>query len=336
MMNTDDNAPAPHIPVMLAEVLEAVEPRDGGIYVDGTFGAGGYTRGLLERADCRVLGIDRDPDAIAQGKALIERFPGRLALIEGRFSQMVELVRGEGVEQVDGIVLDVGVSSMQIDRAERGFSFAAGGPLDMRMDKTQDPSAREVINTYAEDRLARIIWLYGEERKSRRIAKAIVDTRRTSPIETTTALASIVAKAAGGGGGRDKIHPATRTFQAVRIYVNQELDELAEALGAAERLLAPGGRLAVVSFHSLEDRIVKAFLRTRTGQSARPSRHMPQAADTGPAPSFTATVRGALKPSDAETAANPRARSARLRAAERTSAAPMPFDPSALPMPSMT
>ena len=330
---TDANARSPHIPVMLAEVLEAVGPRDGGIYVDGTFGAGGYTRGLLEHADCRVFGIDRDPDAIAQGSALAGQFPGRLALIEGRFSQMAELVRGEGVERVDGVVLDVGVSSMQLDRAERGFSFAAGGPLNMRMDKTQEPSAADVINTCAEDELARIIWLYGEERKSRRIAKAIVEARKSEPIETTTMLASIVAKAAGGGGGRDKIHPATRTFLAIRIYINQELDELARALNAAESLLAPGGRLAVVSFHSLEDRIVKAFLRARTGQTARPSRHMPEAADTGPAQSFVATVRGAIKPSDAEIAINPRARSARLRVAERTAADTMPFDLSALPMP---
>ncbi len=330
---TEANAHPPHIPVMLAEVLEAMEPRDGGIYVDGTFGAGGYSRGLLERADCRVFGIDRDPDTIAQGSVLAGQFPGRLALIEGRFSQMCELVRGDGVEQVDGVMLDVGVSSMQLDRAERGFSFAAGGPLDMRMDKAQEPSAADVINTYAEDKLARIIWLYGEERKSRRIAKAIVEARKSEPIGTTTALASIVARAAGGGGGRDKIHPATRTFQAIRIYINQELEELATALSAAERLLAPGGKLAVVSFHSLEDRIVKAFLRARTGQSARPSRHMPEVGSTGPEPSFTATVRGAIKPSDAEIAANPRARSARLRVAERTSADPMPFDPADLPMP---
>ena len=185
---------------MLAEVLEAVGPRDGAVYVDGTFGAGGYSRGLLEHADCRVFGIDRDPDAIAQGCALAGQFPGRLTVIEGRFSQMAELVRGEGVERVDGVVLDVGVSSMQLDRAERGFSIAAGGPLNMRMDKTQEPSAADVINTYAEDELARIIWLYGEERKSRRIAKAIVEARKSAPVETTTALASIVAKAAGGGG----------------------------------------------------------------------------------------------------------------------------------------
>jgi len=308
-----------HRPVMLAEVLSALSPADGGIYVDGTFGAGGYTRAILEAADCRVYAIDRDPEAIQHGAELEARYPGRLTLIEGRFSELGALLARHGVRAVDGVVLDLGVSSMQLDRPERGFSFQREGPLDMRMG-AGGRSAADLVNELPEAELHRIIAVYGEERHARRIAKAIVRRRMASPITSTGELARLVEDVAGRMPGGEKLHPATRTFQALRIEVNEELDELEEALVAAESALAPGGRLVVVSFHSLEDRIVKRFLAGRLESRARPSRHAPPAEPRN-APTFEPLHRGVRQPTQAEIASNPRARSAKLRAAVRTSAA---------------
>jgi 16S rRNA (cytosine1402-N4)-methyltransferase len=303
-----------HIPVMAREVVEALQPRDGGRYVDGTFGAGGYTTAVLDRADCRVVAIDRDPDAIAAGKLLVERYAPRLRLIEGRFGEMAGLLSAEGIRKVDGVALDLGVSSMQFDRAERGFSFRASGPLDMRMEKS-GASASDLVNDSDEDDLANIIWRYGEERRSRRVARAIVETRRTKRIETTGELAEIVRRAVGPSA-RDESDPATRTFQALRIAVNDELGELERGLEAAEQVLAPGGRLAVVSFHSLEDRAVKEFVRARSGRTPGPSRHSPPAGEATAA-TLRDLTRKPVAPSATEIAANPRARSARLRVAEK-------------------
>lgn len=312
-----DGAPR-HVPVMLREVLEAMAPRDGGIYVDGTFGAGGYTRAMLNAARCRVFAIDRDPEAIRAGSALAAASAGRLALIEGRFGDMAGLLARHGVMSADGVVLDIGVSSMQIDDAARGFSFLRDGPLDMRMSRT-GTSAADAVNSLPQDTLAQVIAVFGEERKARAIARAIVAERSVQPLATTSDLVRAVERATGPQRARDKIHPATRTFQALRIYVNGELDELARALRAAEVLLCAGGRLAVVTFHSLEDRIVKRFLMERAGRMPSGSRHMP-----GPVaraePSFELLSNGHLEASTDETAANPRARSAKLRAARRTAA----------------
>ena len=310
----------PHVPVMLAEVLAALAPRDGAVYVDGTFGGGGYTQALLTAADCKVCGIDRDPAAIEAGAALTTRFPGRLQLLNGRFGDMERLLAARGVTQVDGVALDIGVSSPQIDEPARGFSFRQDGPLDMRMGG-DGPSAADVVNTLDEAALADIIHRYGEERHARRIARAIVAARREAPITRTLALAEIVRSVVRRSP--DGIDPATRTFQAIRIYVNDEIGELRRGLAAAERLLVPGGRLAVVSFHSLEDREVKNFLRTRSGGAEGVSRHLP-AATRARAPSFTLLSRRAVRPTDEEMKRNPRARSARLRAAERTAAAAWP------------
>lgn len=312
------SADARHKPVMLAEVLSALAPRDGGIYVDGTFGAGGYTRGLLAAADCKVLAIDRDPDAIAGGAALAADFPGRLTLVEGRFSDMESLSARFGITMIDGAALDIGVSSMQIDDGARGFSFAKDGPLDMRMERS-GPSAADIVNAAEPDHLTRIIGILGEERKARAIAHAIVRARSEEPILTTLALVRAVEKATGRQRPQDRIHPATRTFQALRIYVNRELNELAHALSAAERLLKPGGRLAVVTFHSLEDRIVKRFFAERSGKVPSSSRHMP-GREEDPAARFTPLFKGHQEAGEAETAQNPRARSAKLRAGERTGA----------------
>lgn len=306
-----------HVPVMAREVVEALQPRDGGRYLDGTFGAGGYTTAMLDRADCQVIAIDRDPDAIAAGQVLAERYAPRLRLIEGRFGDMADLLSAEGVEDVDGVALDLGVSSMQFDQADRGFSFRASGPLDMRMEKN-GASAADLVNDGDETELADIIWRYGEERRSRRVARAIVEVRRTKRIDTTGELAEIVRRAVGPQG-RDESDPATRTFQALRIAVNDELGELERGLVAAEQVLAPGGRFAVVSFHSLEDRAVKEFVRARAGRTPSPSRHAPPRAGEQDA-TLRDLTRKPMVPSEAEVAANPRARSARLRVAEKLAA----------------
>lgn len=302
-----------HIPVLRDEVLAALAPRDGGLYVDGTFGLGGYTLALLESADCRVLGIDRDPDAVARGAGLAARFPGRLTLRQARFGDMVEVARADGIERVDGVALDLGVSSPQLDDAARGFSFRSDGPLDMRMEKA-GRSAADLVNTLAESELADLILDLGEERHARRVARAIIAAR---PLRTTSELAAVIRRAVPRSA--DGIDPATRTFQALRLAVNEELDELDRGLVAAEELLAPGGRLAAVSFHSLEDRRVKTFLTGRAGAGPRPSRHLPESGSVAE-PTFRLLTRKPVTPSPAETDRNPRARSARLRAAERTSA----------------
>ena len=310
-----------HVPVLLREVLEQLQPREGGSYVDATFGAGGYSRAILETSGTRVIGIDRDRTAIAGGFDLVEQAGGRLTLVEDRFSHLADICAAQGFDTVDGVVMDVGVSSMQLDQAGRGFSFRLDGPLDMRMGSS-GASAADVVARAGETELADIIYLFGEERHSRGVARAIVAARKEAPIATTRALADIVARTVRSKPG--DIHPATRTFQALRIFVNEELDELQEALEAAERVLKPGGRLVVVSFHSLEDRIVKNFFsqRSKTGGG---SRHLPEVAQV--APSFKLLTRRPLVAGDDETAANPRARSAKLRAAVRTEAAAHPSEP---------
>ncbi len=303
-----------HIPVLGRQAIGMLQPRAGGMYVDATFGAGGYSRAILEAAGTRVIGIDRDRSAVTAGFDLVDRSDGRLALVEDRFSNLAEICAAQGIDAVDGVVMDVGVSSMQLDEAERGFSFRLGGPLDMRMGH-DGPTAADVIAKASEADLANIIYIFGEERHSRAVARAIVAARKQAPITTTRALADIVARVVRWKPG--EIHPATRTFQALRIFVNEELDELHLALSAAERVLKPGGRLAVVSFHSLEDRIVKNFLveRAKTGGG---SRHLPVIAPA--APSFHILTKRPVTPDEEEVAANPRARSAKLRAAERTEA----------------
>jgi 16S rRNA (cytosine1402-N4)-methyltransferase len=272
---------------------------------------------MLDRANCQVIAIDRDPDAIVAGQALAERYAPRLRLIEGRFGDMAELLSAEGVAEVDGVALDLGVSSMQFDQADRGFSFRASGPLDMRMEKN-GVSAADLVNEADEAELADIIFRHGEERKSRRVARAIVEARKIKRIETTGELAEIVRRAVGPQG-RDESDPATRTFQALRIAVNDELGELERGLAAAEQVLTVGGRLAVVSFHSLEDRAVKEFIRARAGRTPAPSRHAPPRA-RAPAVSLRDLTRKPVQPSPDEIAVNPRARSARLRVAEKLAA----------------
>ena len=315
----DGGGAARHMPVLARPALEFMNVRDGGVYIDGTYGAGGYTAAILAAADCHVIGIDRDQTAIAAGFDQVQAAQGRLTLIEDRFSNLDDVARECGFEQVDGVVLDVGVSSMQLDQAERGFSFRLDGPLDMRMSSSglggDGPSAADVIAVADERDLANIIFLLGEERHSRGVARAIVKARAEAPIDTTAALARIV-----GSVVRSKpheIHPATRTFQALRIFVNDELGELAGALAAAERILKAGGRLVVVSFHSLEDRIVKSFLISR-GEARGGSRHLPQAEQAEA--SFTTLTKRPVVADAEENARNPRARSAKLRAAERTPA----------------
>ena len=303
-----------HRPVLLSEVVAALSPRAGGIYVDGTFGAGGYSRAMLDAAACSVYGIDRDPAAIASGQALVREYDGRLTLLEGCYGDMDQLLAERGVEAVDGVALDLGVSSMQLDQAQRGFSFRFDGPLDMRMGG-DGISAADIVNTWEEKRIADVIFRYGEERHSRRIARAIVREREREPIATTLRLAEIVRRAIGKGD--DRIDPATRTFQALRIAVNDELGELERGLEAAQVLLRENGRLAVVSFHSLEDRIVKDFMRERSDAAPRPSRHMPDIGRKVEAP-FRLVSRRPILPNETETALNSRARSARLRVAEAT------------------
>jgi len=306
-----------HAPVLLDEVVQWLEPRDGGLYVDGTFGAGGYTRALLAVEGARVLGVDRDPAAHASAEAVSRAYPKRFAFAGGAFSVMADIVEAAGSSGVDGVVLDLGVSSMQIDQPGRGFSFQKDGPLDMRM-SSEGPSAADAVNHLDLDDLASIFRVYGEEKRARRAAQFIVEARAEAAIDTTGRLSEIVSRAVGVSK-TSRIHPATRVFQALRIYVNDELGELARGLMAAEQVLKPAGRLVVVSFHSLEDRMVKTFMRERSGLVARGSRHLPETAP-GPEPSFTLLTRKAIEPSEAEARANPRARSAKLRAAARTHA----------------
>ena len=306
-----------HIPVMLPEVLAALAPRDGGIYVDATFGGGGYTAAILDAAACTVWAIDRDPDAIARGAALAARHPGRLHLLHGAFGDMMELLAGHGVAALDGVVFDLGVSSFQLDDPARGFSFRHDGPLDMRMARS-GPSAADLVNTLPERELADTLFELGEERASRRIAKAILAARAEAPITTTGRLAEVIRGVLPPD--RSGHHPATRSFQALRIRVNDELGQVERALGQAARLLAPGGRLVVVSFHSLEDRLVKRFMIEAAGRTPAPSRHDPAGLLSRQAAQFRLLATGAAKPGAEETGANPRARSARLRAMQRLEA----------------
>jgi len=308
-MSAPRNSRAAHVPVLIDEVIAALAVHDGGAAVDGTFGAGGYTRAMLSAGAGRVIAFDRDPDAIEEGRALVP--DSRLTLINERFSQMDRVLAERGIDHVDAIALDIGVSSMQLDRADRGFSFSADGPLDMRMSRS-GLTAAEFLNSADEAEIARILRDYGEEPRARSIARAIVAAR---PVERTAELAAIVRRAAGFRPGQ-KADPATRTFQAIRIHLNAELDELEQGLEAAERALKPGGRLAVVTFHSLEDRIVKRFFRERSGGMPAGSRHRPVQNDPRE-PTFERVAKP-VSPTERELAANPRSRSARLRSAIRT------------------
>ena len=310
-MTAAQSAQSPHVPVLIDAVLAGLAPQAGEVHVDGTFGAGGYTRAILA-SGAAVIAFDRDPDAIAEGAGLAAA-EDRLTLVADRFSRMDAALAERGVDAVDGVTLDIGVSSMQLDRAERGFSFQADGPLDMRMEQAGQTAA-DFLNMADEAEIADVIFHYGDEPRSRRIARAIVAAR---PLTRTGELAAVVRKALGYHPGMPK-DPATRTFQAIRIHLNRELGELEDGLAAAERVLKPGGRLAVVTFHSAEDRLVKAFLRTRSGGDPAGSRHLPAAAATRPA-SFDRVARP-VRADDAELARNPRARSATLRVAHRTAA----------------
>ena len=326
--------PVRHIPVLLRQLVKTLSPEDNGLYIDATFGAGGYTRAILEAAGgCRVLAIDRDPDAILAGQQLVNKFSRRLTLKEGRFSNMQALARAADYFPVDGIVLDIGVSSMQLDEAARGFSFQKDGPLDMRMSRS-GPSAADVVNNLAQADLARILKVLGEERRAGAIARAIVNDRVSEPFTRTKQLADLVQRLVGRRHD-SKTHPATRTFQALRIFVNHELEELAGALGAAQELLKPGGVLAVVTFHSLEDRIVKRFFLHQSGRQGRPSRHLPEQPGSLNPPGFQNIYKKPVTPDEAEKKANPRARSARLRAARRTDAAAQTLDFDLLGLPKL-
>jgi 16S rRNA (cytosine1402-N4)-methyltransferase len=324
--------PARHTPVLLTSVLEHMRPKGGGRYIDCTFGAGGYSRAILDRADCQVLALDRDPDALRGGEAMASGYGARLTLRLAAFGDLESVAADAGFTPADGVVFDIGVSSMQLDDARRGFSFMRDGPLDMRM-SGEGLSAADVVNSFDEADIADILYVLGEERRSRPIARAIVRRRADTPFSTTLDLAGLIASVIPRRHDDPK-HPATRSFQALRIFVNDELDELARGLTAAEAVLGEGGRLAVVTFHSLEDRIVKTFFAERSGRKGKPSRHLP-AADNARAPSFTMLTRKAVEPDEAETAANPRARSARLRVGERTAAAAWPADAATLGIPTV-
>lgn len=326
--------PVRHVPVLLSETIDALAPRDKGIYIDATFGAGGATQALLESAACIVLAIDKDPDAIAAGRTLEQEAEGRLTLVRGAFGALGDIADANGITRADGITFDLGVSSMQLDQPGRGFSFQGDGPLDMRMSKS-GPSAADVVNSLAERDLAQVISVLGEERRARAIARAIVAEREKRAIDRTGKLADIVAGVLGRRHDETK-HPATRTFQALRLFVNGEMEELVNGLFAAERLLAEGGRLVVVTFHSLEDRIVKRFLASRSGKIGRPSRHAPVSATPERSPSFRMLYRKAISPGANEIRLNPRARSARLRAGERTSAEPFPEEIEGLGVPQLS
>lgn len=313
LVNTDS-----HIPVLGAEVLKGLALERGGTIVDGTFGAGGYSRAILEQSDCSVIAIDRDPSVQVFAKPLVDEFGKRFVLIEGRFSDMQALLKDHAADSVDGIVLDIGVSSMHIDQPERGFSYMSNGRLDMRM-SSEGESAFDLVNGWSAPDLAHIFRLYSDERLAKRIANKIIDARADAPIETTFQLRSVVA---GAVGGRNEIACTSRVFQALRIAVNDELGELRSALVAAEVLLAPGGRLCIVTFHSTEDRMVKRFIAERSGKVAaiNPSRHMPEIKQDRPEPPFLAISRKAIGPTDEEVSKNARSRSAKLRVAERTQA----------------
>jgi 16S rRNA (cytosine1402-N4)-methyltransferase len=303
-----------HIPVMLAEVLDHLAPRDGGIYLDGTFGGGGYARAILAAAACTLYAIDRDAEAIARGAALAAQNPGRLHLIEGSFGAMLPLLREAGIDRLDGVVLDLGVSSFQIDSPARGFSFRADGPLDMRMGQS-GPTAADLVNFLPEKDLADTLFELGEERRSRAIAKAIVAERVQAPIVTTSRLAGIIRAIVPPD--RSGIDPATRSFQALRIRVNDELGEIERGLAQAAELLGPGGRLVVVAFHSLEDRLVKRFMADAAGRAPAPSRHDPAGLLARGTAQWRLLTAKPLRPTPAEEHANPRSRSARLRAMQR-------------------
>ncbi len=341
----------PHVSVLLSEVVDSLAPQDGDLIIDGTFGAGGYSRAILEAANCRVLAFDRDITAVRAAAQLCQRFPNRLNVINKPFSEMEPFARLEETPDaapliegpfVDGVVLDIGVSSMQLDQSERGFSFQHDGPLDMRMSAATDPltgepaetveSAADFLNSADEETIANVIYTYGEEHKSRSIARAIVKARSERPFTRTLELAEVVSRVFHGRKV-DGRHPATRTFQALRIYVNDELGELANGLAAAERILKPGGRLVVVTFHSLEDRIVKRFFSKRSGKEPGQSRFLPQQSIKSAEPSFQIVNSRPLTPSKGELDLNPRSRSARLRAGVRTAAEAWPLDLEAIAVP---
>ncbi len=346
-----DRKAAPHIPVLLSEVLESLDPHDGDLIIDGTFGAGGYTRAILNSANCRVLAFDRDITAVRAAAAMCSEYSGRLKIINKPFGNLDEWARIEETPDgappiegpfVDAVVLDIGVSSMQLDQAERGFSFMHDGPLDMRMSAAIDPltgqpaetvtSAAEFLNTAEEEAIANVIYTYGEEHKSRQIARAIVKARSEKPLARTLELADVVSRVFHGRKV-DGRHPATRTFQALRIFINDELGELVRGLAAAERILKPGGRLAVVTFHSLEDRIVKRFFSIRSGKEPGISRFLPVQSIKSEEPSFRIVNSRPLTPSKGELDLNPRSRSARLRSAIRTDATPWPLEVAELGLP---
>jgi len=330
-MTGSSRVSARHVPVLLHEMLAALAPKDGETYIDATFGAGGYTSAILDAARCAVLALDRDPNAVNDGRAVETNYAPRLKLVQARFADLADVALGQGIQAVDGVVLDVGVSSMQLDTADRGFSFQSDGPLDMRMSPDGGgPTAAAVVNEWPEGDLADIIYGLGEEKGARRIARALVAAREKARLTRTSELASLVAQVLGRR--KDGRHPATQTFQALRIFVNDELGELAAGLTAAERLLKPGGRLVVVTFHSLEDRLVKQFLTTRAGRQTGTSRHSPMIVSTR-LPSFRFVNHRRLTSGESEITVNPRARSAGLRSAIRTDADAWPIDPDMVPGP---